>query len=173
MIGMADDYRRRRARTLGRRTVMSLTLLLLAAPGCLFTLIGGDCGLMMTVQGRVLDAASGTPITDATVGVSVLKKDEQGNYVALFLGSDKPGYAQPSVEDGTFTVTFVTLGPCPPITLPLPDRIEIVVQRDTCETTYTIDVSADTVVDLGTTSTPGSTTHALELKDPILVPACP
>jgi len=78
------------------------------------------------------------------------------------------------MDDGTFSVSRSTLGGCPPPPYRTPDRIEITVLRDTCETTYSIDVNDDTVDDLGTTDQDegAASNHTIELKEPILVPPC-
>jgi len=151
---------------------MSVTLLLLATSGCLFTLIGGDCGLILTIQGQLLDADGTTPVSGAIVGGRIFFPDGQTDYVSLFAFDGTPN-ALSSMEDGSFKVEFATLGPCPPGVRPSPDRIEVLVQRDTCETTYAIDVNDATVVDLGTTAEGGASNHTIELKEAILVPACP
>jgi len=153
--------------------VLIMVLLLPAVSGCpllWFALSPGDCGLYLTIQGQLLDADTATPLSGVIVAGSTFFENGQSDYVPLT--QDGEAYSPLSMDDGTFSISPRTLGPCPPGPYPTPDRIEIVVRRDTCESTYTIDVNDATVVDLGTTDDGGSSTHTLELKDPILVPAC-
>ena len=55
----------------------------------------------------------------------------------------------------------------PPVEeFPRPDRVEVIVVREDCEFSFLIDINEDTVVDMTFPE------DVIELKDPILVPAC-
>jgi len=166
------DQRGRLGR-LQQGALLILVLLLPAMSGCpllWFALSPGDCGLILTIQGQLLDADGTTPVSGAIVGGRIFFENGGTDYVPLTCGGEPCS----SMDDGMFAIEFVDLGPCPPGSYPTPDRIEIVVRRDTCETTYAIDVNDDTVDDLGTTDKDegAASNHTIELREAILVPAC-
>jgi len=168
------DQRGRLGR-LQQGALLILVLLLPAMSGCPLLLYGlhpGDCSLVLTIQGRLVDTDSGTPLSGAIVGGRIFFENGVKDYVPLTCGGEPCSLL--SLDDGTFGISRSTLGPCPPRSYPTPDRIELVVLRDTCETTYSIDVNDDTVDDLDTTDQDegAASNHTIELKEPILVPAC-
>jgi len=62
---------------------------------------------------------------------------------------------------------------------PTPTRIEVIVVRDGCEQTFSIDINDDTVVSIPSDEIdpeivdPNFQNDAVELREPILVPPCP
>jgi len=129
------------------------------------------------IAGSVVDADTQEPIEQYSIRVSTFTDGlETGSEIGVIFGeSPTPGLPPPPTV-GDFVTPFVTnrtkicegiFGPpLDPPKFPQPDQLFVIVIRDTCETTYTIEVNGDTVVDL---SFPNNT---LELRDPILVPAC-
>jgi len=137
--------------------------------GCgYFGLLLGDCARMLNVRGRVIDDSTRTPLFGVVVGGRTFTIDKETDRIPPTTGNGNPN-GPPTDEGGNFQLDFSnSLGPCAQNLEPFPppDRVEITVIRDGCETTFAIDMDEDTVVDV---SFPDDT---LELKDPILVPEC-
>ncbi len=136
--------------------------------GCsFFGLLRGDCFPQLTVSGRLVDADTLLPVANATMGALARANGETLASEPPLRGSGTTVFP-PSNAQGEFAVRLTrgSLTACPAPPFPAPDQIDIVVVRNGCETTFTIDVNENTVVDL---SFPNDT---LELKDPIPVPPC-
>ncbi len=135
-----------------------IALVSLLGAGC-----RGDCaGDRLPVRGRLVDAESGGAVTGAIVGGRSFTDGAETAIVPL----DAPV----SDADGSFVLSFgMTIVPCrPPPLFPRPDQLEIVILRDGCEQTVTIEINEDSAqfVD-GEFSI-----NELVLTDPILVPPC-
>ena len=139
---------------------------------CLSQVVGcihGDYWPHLSVHGKVLDAETLEPATDAAVGGRSFTAGEETNWAPALIYDGTPNGPAPE-DDGTFVVWFESpaSAPCEACApeFPRPDRIEIIVARGDCQYTFSIDINEDTVVDM---TFPEDT---LELKDPILVPPC-
>ncbi len=140
--------------------------ILLMVAGCF------PCGIFVdekTFRGRIVDADTGQGIGTAVVSTKTLTDGEQTGF-----GSTLTAFGeQPPDVNGQFelritsdeTTSSCLQRPSPPTLLP-PDQLEITVTRDNCEQMITIGISEDTVVDITFPN------DLIELKDPILVPAC-
>ena len=141
-----------------------------------FILLGGGCCVDVwygyRVHGVVVDADTLEPLTSADLGGRILKDGEE---LSLFSGS--PGLVNVPApdENGGFVLRFVErhAGACniggiiyerPELTRP--DQVEVIVVHDGCEQSFIIELNEDTVVDWAFPD------DDIELKDPILVPAC-
>jgi hypothetical protein len=159
-------YTERRWRTTQLLICGCLTVLGYSLTGCLLSF--GDCGISLTVSGRLLDSDTSQPIQGAALGGRTITDGmTTDGGLPSFTPDGEPRIA--SGVDGAFMMLFVeALGPCGPRLREFtrPDQVEIIVLRDGCEQRSMIEVNEDTVVDL---SFPNRT---LELKDPILVPPC-
>lgn len=132
---------------------------------CSGTCISSDCLVGLFVRGRVIDADTMAPVPGALIGGRSFTNNEvTDHFPPTYNGSP---YFPPTSADGLFQFDFSDLAPCQGYSFPRPDEIEIIVVRDGCEQGFTIAINADTVVDV---NFPNDT---LELKEPILVPACP
>jgi hypothetical protein len=71
-------------------------------------------------------------------------------------------------EDGAFSHALIAKGPpCSSVpNLPIPDQLKLIVTIDGCAKAFLIDINESTVVDLDFPD------RVIELKEPILVPAC-
>jgi len=151
--------------------VLSLAL---SVHGCV------PCGIFkrsLYLESQLLDEETGDAISDAAVGGFLYTGGEATSYRDP-LGATE-GDMLPPDEDGRFRLRFFApefsevcgTGPFAPAgydpPFPTPDRLELIVVRDGCEKRVTIELNEDTVVDM---SFPD---NVLELKEPILVPACP
>jgi len=156
--------------------VVGVGLLMLLFSGCLYFPYCGLTGDGLVVRGRLADVSTETSLSGAFFGGRTITNGKVVSTVAAII-FDGTAQLPPTNDNGLFTIPFsVTTitreSSCYdpsseiPEEFPDPDQVEITVIRDTCEFTFTIDVNADTVVDL---SFPDDT---LELKNPILVPAC-
>ena len=131
--------------------------------GCVFA----DCGDMLTLRGQLLDEETLTPVTDVYLGGRSFTSDEETCAITPFTRWGDPRVPPPQ-EDGVFEVQFsIGLVPCdPPPQFPRPDQVEVIVVRGECEFSFLIEINEDTVVDMDFPD------DVIELKDPILVPAC-
>ncbi len=120
----------------------------------------------LRVEGILLEADGQTPVSDATVGGQSLTDGEVTDEESPLNRDGSPRW--PVTEDGAFSIRFTSAAePCAGRpALPTPDQVELIVLTDDCERSVSIDINADTVVDLDPPD------HVLALKDPILVPAC-
>jgi len=130
------------------------------------------------LESQLLDEETGDAISDAAVGGFLYTGGEATSYRDP-LGATGEGDMLPPDEDGRFRLRFFApefsevcgTGPFAPAgydpPFPTPDRLELIVVRNGCEQRFTIDLNKDTVVDMTFPD------NVLELKDAILVPACP
>ncbi|MEK6675829.1 MAG: hypothetical protein AABZ47_09265 [Planctomycetota bacterium] len=139
---------------------------LIGLSGC----IHGHCRGFLYVEGVLLDGSTGEPIVGAFLGGTTFTESVETDSHPPVIFDGGPGQP-PSDARGRFRSEFATsLGGCdPPPEFPMPDQVEIVVVRDGCEQRFMflIDINEETVVDL---SAPDD---ILQLREPILVPACP
>ena len=141
-------------------------LLLLSVPGCP-SWLPRDCWAGFHVRGRLVDSATGEPAVDVAYGMRTLTAGEQTSRVSTVLGSGEPRLPNRDDEGGFELVVGTGIRPCdPPPEFPRPDQVDMIVVRDGCEFSFLIDVNEDTVVDMTFPD------DVLELRDPILVPAC-
>lgn len=125
-----------------------------------------DCGSILTIRGILIDAISNGPVAGAAIGGRAFTDGVQTDFSSAIIFDGSPG-GPLSGNDGSFSQQFsVGLQPCPPEPFPRPDRVEVIIVRNGCEQTVSVDINADTVVD------PTAPNDVLELKNPILVPPC-
>lgn len=138
-------------------------LLLSCSGACIFA----DCGTILFVKGRVVDAATMAPISGALMGGRSFTDNQETGHIPPIIFDGSPSLP-PTSADGSFQFDFSDLVPCGKgYSFPRPDEIEVIVVRDGCEQSFTIAINPDMVVDI---TFPNDT---IELKDPILVPPCP
>lgn len=136
----------------------------------------GHVAAILTVRGRLVDAESQEPLGGAVVGGNSFTSGDRTGSIAPLRSSGVPTLP-PSDADGAFALEFARLGdpicegirlrpPPPHIEFPRPDEVEVIVVRDGCEQRFLIEVNEDTAVD------PEAENGILELRQPILVPAC-
>jgi len=129
------------------------------------------------VAGTIVDASNGEPLGGALLGTQLFSA---GVRIAGFEPLT-PGGApqeQPTSDDGSFRI-YLLYGPTLECRedgqafFPTPYQVEVIVNRDGCETRTTIDINADMVVDPNIPP-PGMPRQGftIELKIPIAVPAC-
>jgi len=138
------------------------------------------CGIFkrsLYLEAQLLDEETGDAISDAGVGGFLYTEGDATSYRDP-LGATGEADRLPPDADGRFRLRFFApefsevcrTGPFAPAgydpPFPTPDRLELIVVRDECEQQVSIDINEDTVVDM---SFPD---NVLELKEPILVPAC-
>ncbi len=146
--------------------------------GCVLTLAQAGCGVCgeflqsFNLSGIVLDAETSQPLTGSELSIqSFTDGSETGR------GSTRNQSENPPDENGLFEAFIFSnrvLSVCiafpppsfPPDFFPAPDQLEITVTRDDCEQRIMIDLNEDTVVDITFPN------DLIDLKDPILVPAC-
>lgn len=139
-------------------------------PGC----VPSPCGdkfYLFHIVGEVRDVQTGDPLSDASVGVQLLANGqvvarrvaEAGD--AVVTGADGTFDQRVSYSVGNCNLTLPGVSPTPLPDL-APDEVEVIVNRDGCETVFTFDVNNDNFVDATASE------QVLQLRDPILVPAC-
>jgi len=160
-----------------RSRLLSAGLLLyfLAHASCL------PCGVFrreLILEARVIDEESGNGLSDTPIGGSIFTDDEEWSYRDP-LGPRVDADRLPPGADGSFRLRFRSpalseVCGVPPFQrvvydppLPTPDRLELIVVRDTCEQRVSIDLNEETVVDM---TFPGD---LLELAAPIRLAPCP
>jgi hypothetical protein len=126
------------------------------------------------VRGKVVDAETLEGLTRANVDVRTVTNGEEtgSRNVRIRLEDGAP----PAAEAGSFDaeigyrqgrVEICPWAPPPPIPeFPRPDRLEVIVLRSYCRFEFVIGINEDTVVDMTFPD------DVIELRDPILVPAC-
>ena len=159
--------RRRTNATVSRLGVFGCELIAVQISGCFPCGTYGDQRLL---KARLLDSETLEAPADVIKIAAWTSTD--GEYT----GSGSGGRTiLPSPEDGSFELwvfssDFVSsCGSSVPGNIPEfppPDEIRVIVEREDCEQTFSIDINEDTVMDM---TFPDDT---LELKDPILVPPC-
>ena len=171
-------WRRTGAGGLARRWWACPVCVAFAVGGCgllgPFGQLHGDCWDTLLVQGHVLDLDAMRPLVQSAVGGRTFTDGEETDSRSALISGGTPRFPAPSA-DGSFQVEFITpFMPCttpPVLEFPVPDQVEIIVVRDDCEQTFLIDINEGTAV--FTDDADGAIPHdVLELRDPILVPAC-
>jgi hypothetical protein len=157
------------ANVLRTHSLVSLAALFsMSSWGCIGLFPFGDCLTVPASEGSVL-FLHGDATYDQTVEVV------DGASVRAMLLTDgevttRERASLPIAEDGTFEVPLSAKHDGPlcasPPDLPAPDQLEVIVTIRGCEQSFLIDINEDTVVDLDFPD------RVIELKDPILVPAC-
>ncbi len=154
-----------------RSTVLALSLAIWCLPllGCFpwdCELQVNDPGASLRVEGVLLEADGQTPVRGATVGGQSLTDGEVTDEQSPL---NRDGSRRwPVTDAGAFSIRFTSAAePCEGApALPRPDQVDLIVLTDDCERSVSVDINEDTVVDLDPPD------HILELRDPILVPAC-
>jgi hypothetical protein len=116
----------------------------------------------LTIRGVIRDAQTNEPIADAAVGATTII---EGQIVGEVLAVDERGlpYGIPTDTNGAFAV-IVSQSSRPA----RPDRIQLIIVRDGCEQRLMIEINEDTAHFVEVESS----LNAVEITDPILVPAC-
>lgn len=157
-------------------------------PVCLVLAVLGvsscaPCGFYLDgvrVLGEVVDAETGEPLEGLVFAGRTFTDGVETEMMVGFTRFGTPN-GPPSDESGGFKLSFHFAiggppGPCEfpslPREFPRPDQLEItvIVERGVCEQVFLIDINEDSVEEIPTT---GTSDLVLELKNPILVAACP
>ena len=146
--------------------------LLVQLPGCVWFVRISYCSSLFYVRGLLLEPKAQEPVSGAAIGGRSFTDGEETDYDPAIIFDGSPG-GPLSAEDGGFAVEFskvVTPCPDPKPGFPRPDRVEIIVVRDGCEQTFTIDINEETARDVEDAECEYA--DVIELTDPILVPPC-
>lgn len=145
--------------------VLMAALLSMQSCGCAGLFPFGECfpppnpDGELRLRGNVFDADTSQGLKGADVAALLITGGvettrDTGNYL--------------TEQDGAFVHDLIVKeSRCvSTLDLPIPDQLMVIVSRDGCEQTFVIDINEDTVVDLAFPD------RVIELKEPILVPAC-
>ncbi len=156
---------------------VSAALCCLPVGGCTDCLVRGPFDDYVSVRGTLVDADTMEPLRETIVGV---RNFFEGEEVGFGKGNATSFQKSPVVpttdENGLFALAFTSgfRGACgtlnpepnPAEDLSFPDQVQVTVRRAECAQLIMIDLNEDTVVDITFPD------DLIDLKDPILVPAC-
>ena len=118
------------------------------------------------VRARLVDAETQLEVQEVSVGGRIFTGGEETEYAPILFAPDAFGMVDLEFVLLSGFCTYLGEQYPPPEELPTPDRLEIIIIRNDCQQTFSIDISEDTVVDMAFPD------DVLELKDPILVEPC-
>lgn len=149
-------------------TVMSF------ASACLPLFPFGECwppanpNARVVLRGEVWSGETQEPLMGASVDASLFTDGEQTTRSNGLIVDPQNPIAPLTGEDGAFGVSLRAIGPpcVTPPDLPPPDLLKVVVEFDGCTHEFSFGITEENFVD------PEFNDGVLELKNPILVPAC-
>lgn len=129
------------------------------------------CTTALTVRGEVRDEQTNEPIADSPIGGRTITNGQiTGGGPALdYNGEPTNAFTE---ADGTFALkfsaTFYEADIPDPCQFTPPDRVQVIIVRDSCEKRIMVEINDETA-QFFDRSYPDDT---LELKEPVLVPPC-